>query len=346
MDASSYQQFRLWAGICSIGINLGLVWAAYLATHWVPGLTGATEVWFLPFFAFTFALIAILAFLPFEVLIGFAGESAFSRSQQSFSEWLQDWSRSQWLVLAGVVAGICIFGWVGPQGLLWHLAAVVALSVVAAGFVFTLPFWIRFLGGFAVENDRRLESQVNEVLKSHDAPPVRLAIVDDGDEEGVNGTILPFDSETFTINRAASEQLEAEELASLVLREQWFHRNGQAGLCLGIVLGWLSAGILLSFWIPGALLGAESALQSGIGGTAVMTTWCFLALLTWPPLNNRIMLRADASMAEKIGVDETVALLNKIQTLNESDFDLSESKEHVFHPIPSLKKRLEHLKVY
>lgn len=346
MDASGYQQFRLWAGICSIGMNLGLVWAAYLATHWVPGLTEVTPIWLLPFFAFSFALIAVLAFLPFEILIGFAGESAFSRSQQSFSEWLQDWSRSQWLVVTGVVAGVCIFGWVGPQGLIWHLVAVVILSAVSALFILTLPFWIRFLGGFAAGQDNRLESQVNEVLKSHDAPPVRLVILDDGDEEGVNGTILPFDSETFTINHAASEQLEPEELASLVLREQWFHRDGQGGLCLAIVLGWLSAGILLSFWIPGALLEAESALQSGIGGTAVMTTWCFLALLTWPPLNNRITLKADAAMAEKIGLEKTVALLNKIQTLNESDFDLSDAKERVFHPIPSLKKRLEYLKVY
>ncbi|MEM6885165.1 MAG: hypothetical protein AAF571_09040 [Verrucomicrobiota bacterium] len=343
MDASGYQLFRLWAGICSIGVNLGLIWAAYMASHWLPGLNSVTDLLLLPLWALGIALFMILAFLPFEILTGYAGEAAFSRGQQSFREWFRDWRRSQWLVVLGLVVGICLFGWGGSLSLPWQLTAVLAVCLVIAGFIMTLSFWIRMLGGMPSEQDPELEEDINQELLKHGASPLNLHILDDGDEEGVNGTILPFQSDTLLINQSCGEELHAEELAAMALREQWFHQKGQSTLCLMIVIGWMAAGVLLALILPTAWLGASSALQLGLGGAAIFTTWCFLALLIWPPLNNRMMLQADLYLAEKIGMDETVMLLNKIQTLNETDFDISESKEQIFHPIPSLRKRLEYL---
>ncbi|MEM1158267.1 MAG: hypothetical protein AAF649_08100 [Verrucomicrobiota bacterium] len=343
MDASGYQLFRLWSGICSIGVNLGLVWVAYLAALWLPAFNEFAGVVSLPVVALLLSIVFILAFLPFEILAGYAGETAFSRGQQSFREWLRDWSQSQWLVMLGLVAGVCLFGWGGSQSLMWQLIAVAGVCCSVAGFMMTLPFWIRQLGSMTTEHDPELEDDINQELEKHGTKPLKVIILDDGDEEGVNGAILPFHSDTFIINQASGEELHAHELAALALREQWFHQRGQSTLCLTIVLGWVAAGALLALTLPSAWLQAASALQLGLGGVAVMTSWCFLALLIWPPLNNRIMLQADAYLAEKIGVEEMILLLNKIQTLNETDFDISEAKEHIFHPIPSLRKRLEHL---
>lgn len=343
MDSSSYQQFRLWSGICSIGINLGMIWTAFFMSLMLPSLSAGISGILFPLVALSIALIFILAFLPFEILVGFAGESAFSRGRQSLGEWMRDWGKSQWFIIFGLVCGLCFFAWADGLPLLWKLIAVSLVCLLAAFFVFSLPFWVQLLGGMAAEQDLELDDEVNEKLRQYDAPPVKILILDDGDEEGVNGTILPFHPDTFIINHAAGEELHADELAALALREQWFHRKGQSLQCLLIVLGWLAAGLLLALTVPAAWLGATYPLQLGLGGVAVLTTWCFLALLVWPPLNNRIMLKADAYLAKKIGVEKTVALLNKIQTLNETDFDISGIKEHVFHPVPSLRRRLVHL---
>jgi len=298
MDASGYQLFRLWSGICSIGLNLGLVWAVYLASLWLPGLSALSGTLSLPLVALTVSLFLVLAFLPFEILIGYAGETAFSRGQQSFREWFRDWRHSQWLIILGLVTGICGFGLVGSLPLHWKLTGVVAVCLAATAFVFTLPFWVRVLGGISSEYDPELEADINHELKKHGASSLNVLILNDGEEEGVNGTILPFQSDTFLINQNSGEELHAHELAALALREEFFHRKGQSTICFVIVLGWIATGTLLALTLPAIWLGADTNLQLGLGGVAVLTTWCFLALLTWPPLNNYYMLKADQYLGQ------------------------------------------------
>jgi hypothetical protein len=345
VDASSYQLFRLWSGICSIGLNLGLIWAVYGTSLLVTGLPGMTLDGALPLYGLIVAILIVIAFLPFEILIGYAGEAAFSRTRQALSEWLKDWSRPQWFVILGMVAGISLFGFIGRMDVFSQCIAVGVISALAAGFLISLPYLVHRLGGMRSNRDAVLEEAINQHLDQLDSPPLKLQILEDGGEEGVNGAILPFQRHTLTINQAASEELEVNELAALALREQWFHQKGQGLMCVAIVIGWIMAGLTMALFLPGSALPADTALQQGLSGAAIMTTWCFLALFVWPPLSNHTMLKADAYLAEKIGVDATVALLNKIQTINETDFDLSGTREHIFHPIPSLKKRLHHLKV-
>ncbi|MEO0453967.1 MAG: hypothetical protein AAFY98_07500 [Verrucomicrobiota bacterium] len=344
MDASQYQLFRLWSGICSIGLNLGMIWAAFLASAFLPNLPGSDLAWGFPLYTAAIALFLLLAFLPFEILIGFAAESTYSRTQQSFSEWFADWFRGIGSTFFGLVFGICFFGFVGQlNGLNLAITCAAAIGLVLL-LIFTLPNWAFAVGALPIIADTELESELNEELNKLDAPPVQLHILKDGDEEGVNGMILPFQPNALYLNRSATEELDANELAAMAIREQWFHRQGQSTLCVGIILTWTLAGILMAVTLPSFLLGNTTLLQSGLGGAAIMTTWTFLALFTWPPLNNKFMLDADQHLAEKIGAQRTMELLNKIQTLNETDFELGSAKEHVFHPIPSLYKRIQHLK--
>lgn len=343
MDASSYQWFRLWSGICSIGLNLGLIWAVYLASLLLTDLPGMASDWALPVYALGVAVLIILAFLPFEILIGHAAESAFSRSCQSWEDWLRDWSASQGLILAGLAGGICLFGYVGRLDLGSKVIALAVMAGLLPLFIYSLPFWMQKLAGLHATRNPELESDLNRELKSLGAYHLDLHILPDGDEEGVNGTILPFRPGIFYINSNAAAELRPKELAALALRELWFHRKGQSLLSTVIVVAWALAGLYLALRIPGFLLPASTALQQGLGGAALMTSWCFLALFVWPPFSNRIMLKADRFLAEKIGAQDTIALINKIQTLNESDFELPPAREHIFHPIPTLRKRIENL---
>jgi Zn-dependent protease with chaperone function len=344
MDASRYQRFRLWSGICGIGLNLGLIWIAYLAATLLDVMPAFHSPFTLPLVALVVGSMLVLAFLPFEILIGYAGESCFSRCQQSFRQWLGDWSRCQWFILTGYVSGITFFGWVAPLDLFWQGFIVISAMGILAGFIYTLPLWMKLLSGEHRTHNATLETALNQELARYDVDALQLKIVNDGSEEGVNGVILPGEKNIFTINQPARDELEPPELAALAIRELWFHQKGQSQLCLAIVLLWVATGITLGLTIPAGLGGAANPLQLGLGGATIMTSWCFLALFVWPPLNNRIMLQADRQLAALIGADSTIALLKKIQSLNLSDTELPSAKEHVFHPIPSLQKRIQHLR--
>jgi Zn-dependent protease with chaperone function len=343
MDASSYQHFRLWAGICSIGLNLGMIWTAYAFCLLPLPLPGIEQVPYLPLYAMVVTVAIILAYLPFEILIGYAAELAQARTQLTLGQWLRDWWRPQWFVAFGLTAGISLFGIVSQMPLSAIMVTLGMVTLLVLALIWGLPYLIRLPGGLRPQTNPVLEAALNETLREFKAPDVTLKILDDGDEEGVNGVIMPFHPKTLYINRAAAEELDVKELAALTFREQWFHQRGQTLLHVGIVLGWILAGVYLALTVPGSILPATTALEQGLGGAAIMTTWCFLALLIWPPLNNRAMLKADLHLAHHVGAEATIALLNKIQTLNETDFELDPAKEHVFHPIPSLKKRIEAL---
>ena len=103
MDPSNYQRVRLWAGITSIGTNLGLIWGIALsASWWASGVSGAVGVLAV---LLAVALVVTLANLPFDVLTGSALENAAYRTGESVTDWLQDWIRNRLVTLAGLWTG-------------------------------------------------------------------------------------------------------------------------------------------------------------------------------------------------------------------------------------------------
>ncbi|MEM6823003.1 MAG: hypothetical protein AAF558_13820 [Verrucomicrobiota bacterium] len=343
MTATSYQRFRLWSGICSIGLNLSLAWLAYGISLGFGDISFYPAPWILPLYALLISVFLILAFLPFEILIGFAAESSLGRTNESLNSWLSSWVKNQRFGILSLACGISLFGWLGPAtwGATWIAAALLCFVLILI--IYVLPSLIEHLGTGHISKNERLESRINEELEQLGTEPVRLRLIDDGGQEGVNGMMLPFYKNRFFINQSAADQLSAKELGLLALREQWFQNCGQTRLSLLIIITWSVAGFLLSCTVPGGVLPANTALQHGLGGMAIMTSWCFLALFVWPPLSNRAMLNADSYLAEKSSPDQVLALIQKLQKLNQSDDTLTTEKEWVFHPIPSLRKRINNI---
>lgn len=341
MNASAYQRFRLWGGICSIGLNLGLIWLAYLiALGFVSNGSGVV----LPLYALGIVVALIVAFLPFEILIGHAGEAAFGRTHQPLRDWLRDWWAVQWFPVLGGTLGIGFFGGISTQPAAIQWSAFVGVIALALILIILLPVWVRRASGLSVSEDPALTVAFHRELERMGGPPLNLTILDDGGDEGVNGAILPFHRDHLFINRAAAERLSPADLAALGFRERWFHESGKSRICSGIVIGWMAAGVALALHAPGLLVPAQTPLHHGLAGAALLTTWCFIALFVWPPVNHRFMLEADAILAQTIGQEATMELLRKIQDINQTDTRLRAGKEQVFHPIPTLERRLQHLK--
>jgi len=337
MRSSLYQQIRLWSGIFSIGFGWVLGWVAYACSLGLDGQPVLdAPVWLL---ALLTAAFFSLTHLPFDFFSGHVVEKAVTDSGEPFLSWLVSWLKGQCLYLPAAAIGISLISWIGPSSwtATWTAGALVfAGSCLLIGLLPTLWNW---LPGSAT-TDLHLQDSINQQLRAFGQPPIRLKILEDGGLEGANGMIPPFHRNHLFINSTAATKLEPLELAMLAHRERSFHSAGHGWGTVAIVSTWAATGFLLAVLLPGGALPANSPIQYGLAGSAVLTSWCLLALFVWPPLSHWSALRADAAMGKLAGKDHARQLLTKLQQINRTDTRLPVAKEQIFHPIPSLHQRL------
>lgn len=333
MTAEQYQRVRLWAGITSIGANLGAIWILAISAAWwaphVPSTGGQLAVLGL------LAAGLVLINLPFEILLGHAVETATDRTAQSFPAWLRDWWRQSARTSGALFFGL-VFFWnhhgAGDAGTWTLLAGALAVMLLAVALV---P-----QGATAAPGSR--EETFATVLTGELArlrqPARAIRWFDHGDDRTVNGYLAPFRPAGLCLATTVARHLTPREAALLAAREEWFRRSGASTLGVMIVVGWLFAGVAAGLVIP-----AATALQAALLGAAMVTTWCFAALFVWPTLNRHWMRQADLYLLTLAPREEVRALLENVQRLNATDVALPAGKTTIFHPIPPLATRLESL---
>jgi hypothetical protein len=333
VDSTDYQRIRLWSGITSIGANLAMIWGLALsASWWAMGFSGLGLLG-IPAVLLAVAILVTLANLPFDVLSGHAVEQAAGRTGQSTGQWLADWIRGRLVTMIGLWIGMIYFS-------AFHQASRsgTIILIVAAGVMVILLFLLVPAGDSAPAGSSKevFEKSMNAELQSLGvtARPVRW--FDLGDEETVNGCITPRG--LLSLSATVAQWLTPREAALMASREECYRKSGTWLFTLLIVASWTLLGILLATLIP-----SVNAVQAGLIGAAVMSSWCFLALFVWPTLNRFWMNRGDAFLASLASPAEVGELLSKIERLNATDISLSAVKTAVFHPIPPLQARLSKL---
>ncbi len=330
-NATAYQRIRLWAGITSIGFNLLLIlFFAVTSTWWASLLNGPT--WEFLFLG-TLAVGISLANLPFDLLSGFAIESAFRQTTQSLAVWIRDWLIGRGAACLGLCFSFSLFWWNhSTSGAHVLPILVLACALLIAG-ILSIPT------GFKApphSSESRFEIGLREKLILRNGRPRDIRWFDNREAHFVNGFISP--SGVLCLSTTVASELTPREASLLAAREEWFRVSG-AFLAEGtIVVLWSLLGLFFALTIS-----SSSGLQAAICGAAVVTGWCFLALFIWPSLNRNWMTKADQYLLTLAAHDEVCALLQKIQSLNKTDISLSPSKIAVFHPIPPLEKRLRAL---
>ena len=336
-NASDYQRVRLWSGIFSIGINLGLVWAFY-------GFSLLVSARVLDRFDAKFALLlpvaAMLALgLFFDILSGFAAETALGRTRQPFNLWLRDWLLASARVAPALYVGLLALGWLRFQS--WQITAVCALAAAAlwAALTLLLPALLPRAWQTQTERTRAFEAPLRLEFERAGVPgKVPIRWIESEDETTVNGAIPPLGRAQIWLGSNVAAHLTPRQAALLVRRDFWFRRSGKHLAETMICIGWLLIGIAGARLMP-----ATNALQAALGGAAFMTSWCFAALFVWPRLNSAWMRAADRDLLGVADRDEIEILLRRVQQLNASDTKLPDAKAGVFHPIPDLSRRLENL---
>ena len=329
MDSTDYQRIRLWSGITSIGANLAMIWGLALsASWWAMGFSGLGLLG-IPAVLLAVTILLTLANLPFDVLSGHAVEQAVGRTGQSASDWLADWIRGRFVTLIGLWIGMIYFSVIHQAS-----RSGTTILIVAAGAVVILLFLLVPAGDSAPAGSSKevFERSMNAELQSLGVTPRPVRWFDLGDEETVNGCITPRG--LLSLSATVAQWLTPREAALMASREEYYRKFGTWLFTLLIVASWTLLGILLATLIPSA-----NAVQAGLIGAAVMSSWCFLALFVWPTLNRFWMNRGDAFLASLASPAEVSELLSKIERLNATDISLSAVKTAVFHPIPPLQER-------
>ena len=331
MDPARYQRIRLWAGITSIGANLGLIWGlALTAGVWAGRFSGLISSAVVLLAA---AALVTLANLPFDMLIGDAVERAAGRIERTTSSWLKDWTRGRLVTLLGVWVGMMFFSFlpqVSRSLFPWLLAG--------AGLVALVLSFLPPAGQTAEHGSSTwaFEKALVSELTTLGLKPRPVRWFDQGDLETVNGHITPRG--ILSLSESVAQCLTPREAALLAVREEYYRRSGAWILIQVIVVAWTLLGLLLASIAP-----SVNPVQAGLAGAAVMSSWCFLALFVWPTTNRILMRKADAFLAACVAKDEVRSLLLKVERLNATDISLPASKTAVFHPIPPLQDRLDRL---
>jgi len=337
MNATLYQRVRLWSGIFSIGANLGLIWGFYGASLGISTPLLAR----LGAGALLFPVAAMLALgFVFDILVGYATESALGRTTQSFAAWLRDWLFGALRVGVGLYVGLWFTGWMR-----FLPASQFATFILGAGLFFTaLAFALPSLmpRSWRVDNDetRQYATIVRQELGEVGVPShLPIIWIESEDETTVNGAIPPLGRAQIWLSSNALQGLTPRQTALLIRRDWWFRRTHKHFIESAICIGWLLLGLLIARRFPPA----NNAVQAALGSAAVLTTWCFAALFVWPRLNSIWTRAGDRDLLSVAPREEVIALLRRVQTLNASDTQLNAAKAGVFHPIPDLERRLNNL---
>jgi Zn-dependent protease with chaperone function len=271
--------------------------------------------------------------LPFDILTGFAVESAFQKTAVSFRKWLMHWMIGRSLCSLGLFLGfLLMWGNHIAGGSLTSLFLLLA-GIGIAGTLFCIPT------GFPSKlpsPEARYEDLLRHELQKLNVSQRPIRWFENDEICFVNGYLSP--TGRLCLSKTIVENLTPRESALLVAREEWFRKSGATLLGFLISAGWLLTGLWVAFSIP-----SPSGIAAALMGSAVLTGWCFLALFLWPSLNRHWMTQADRFLVTKSSRPEVSMLLEKLQMLNATDEALSKAKTTVFHPIPPLRSRLDAL---
>ena len=135
-----------------------------------------------------------------------------------------------------------------------------------------------------------------------------------------------------------ADSWDAETARVQSIRREAVRRSGSRALGAGIGLAFNLAGIALA-------LALTSASADSIAGLATlslwMTLWSFVGLLVLPTLSRGAVFAADrAAVTAGVEAGEVARVLGLLDAAQEDEPRRSRLVETVFHPVPSLERRL------
>lgn len=315
----TYARARLWLGISGVGTFVVLA-SAGIALDLPGALDGYGDVSALVLALLAYALIS----LPFDLLGGFLLPKRFGRKVPSTSRFAIGWSRGvllQAVVMLGAGLLVLAAGRVGGVG---AAAAVYAAGMVAL-ILFQAPL-ARLVGGLKL-----VERRDGVTLLS-------------GEDEGFTGGVVgPPGAARVIVPAHWQAEFGGETTRIAIARRQSVAESASRTRGLVWAVLWNIAGFLLAATlVPGAGVATASGLISLSLGAVL---WSFVGLLLLPSLSRASVLEADRRALERAELPqgELVEAIGALDRLQDDEPERSRWIERVFHPLPSVRNRVDAL---
>ncbi len=317
----TYARARLWLGICGVGTIVGLATLALLFS-WPQQIF---EAWPSTFLSQALALGCIVAaysllHVPIDYIGGYWLPCYHSRQCLLFNIWAAQYLRatlSQALILWSSAIAVLAAGRLAGRP-----AALIAIALLMLLLIEGQDFLARFLAG--------LQREIRGGIQFFGG-------MDSGFSGGLAGLpgreriILPS-LWTRILPPAAVEVITTRRQAALASRRR--------GLALALLFN--LTGFLLSSYVPNA--GVTNAAELFTTALA-FTLWSFLGLLLLPTLSRQAVYEVDQSPSlRNVPANLFETALREIDHLQDDEPRRPNPIEAIFHPIPSVERRLDHFR--
>lgn len=338
--AERYQTARLWSGIVGIGVGLGmaLIYLVY-PLGWV--LVPATVLGAALLALAIFGLHALVT-LPIDFYAGYYVEKRYDLAERSLSAWTGDYLRGiVWHALFFTGAALLLALLQAALPSFWSVVVAVLLFPVAlllyryrAG---VLPPGL--VGLEPITNDKQAVIAKHAEAQGLPLPPVLSYHA--GDDRSAQGGWV---GAKLWLSRGALD-LPDDALGCAATREIIAKELGHPHRTTVISALWLALGVL----IAGLFVTEPDPRLLVLRTTAVITLWSFAGLFVLPAWGRKMTLQVDrAYLARAVGhgddpqtaADRLKTTLTRIVERNLFHRELGEARQRVFHPLPSLSRRL------
>ncbi|MDZ7703219.1 MAG: hypothetical protein U5L04_01885 [Trueperaceae bacterium] len=338
--AEHYQTARLWSGIVGIGVGLGmaLIYLVYpLGWVLVPATVAGAALLALAMFG-----LHALVTLPIDFYAGYYVEKRYDLAERPLSAWAGDYLR-------GIVWHALFFTGAALVLVLLQAATPSFWSVVVAVLLFPVALLLyRYRAGVLPPGlvglepiDDAKRAVIAKHAEAHGLPLPPVVSYHAGDDRSAQGGWV---GATLWLSRGALD-LPDDALGCAASREIVARELGHPHRTAIISALWLALGVL----IAGLLVTEPDPRLLVLRTTAAVTLWSFAGLFVLPALGRRMTLQVDrAYLARAIGhgddprtaAERLKMTLTRIVERNLFHRELGEARQRVFHPLPSLSRRL------
>ena len=314
----SYARARLWLGITGVGtlVTLSVLLLLFQLPQWF--LLTQPAAFPAELRELFFVLVAYAAIsAPFDFFGGFVLPNEFGRSQASFLMFFRRWLRGVTLhsgLLLGF--GLLLLSATRVGGTPLALGAFCGLQLLLLVFQ---PLLAALLGG----------------LRYHGK-----ALISGGGHYFTGAiTGLPG-RERVLIPAHWQETLTPEQFQAALLRKRGAIESGARTRGLLLAFGWNLAGFCLALALTGGLASVGQLVTVSLW----FTLWSFLGVLLLPSPSQNGVFEADEYAFEN-GASRVVleSVIRQLDTLQDDEPARSERVERIFHPLPSVERRLQRL---
>ena len=273
--------------------------------------------------------------LPLDLVGGFVLPRIFGRQNINASDFFRRWFR-------GVVFQLTLFLIVGSlivmTGRLGGRFAVICLiTMIAAGFIaFQRRFATWMALGLRIDAEKNVAIAIDRA-RQWGLKPLPVLVVEHWDPGFTGGVVGLPHFESLVVPRYWLDKLSSDQLSVAIARRLEAVSTGSRTRGILLALVWIVSGFTIASLLPGAGVTSIAELVMTCLG---FTSWTFIGLLVLPTVSRQATYAIDRNVIHRSVPSELLmAMLIKLDRLQDDEPTRSTMIETVFHPVPSIGNR-------